>query len=150
MLLQSVLQASSLSLPDPLDRAAPGLGRTDGLPSGSCLFQTAKEFQTPSEKRHHRMRFPMGKDMGSSTPAPGRHTHRHRRGKDSSLYYKYFSSVSRKSPAVSARQGEELEPIRDHILPEEGRPARQRIPTGPRDHLGRKLFLTAFQAAAGH
>lgn len=109
----------------------------------------AKEFQTPSEKHHHRMCFPMGKDMGSSTPVPG-DTDRHRRGKDGSLYYKYFSSVSSKSPAVSARQGEELEPIRDHILPEEGRPARQPIPTGPRDHLGRKLFLTAFQAAAGH
>lgn len=120
------------------------------MPFGSLLFQMPKEFQTPSEKHHHGMCLPMEKDFGLFQPSPRRHADRHRRGKDSSLYYKYFSSVSRKSPAVSARQGEELEPIRDHILPEEGRPAYQPIPTGPRDHLQRKLFLTAFQAAAGH
>lgn len=121
----------------------------DELPSGSLLFQMAKEFQTPAGKHHPRMCSPMGKDAGPSIPAPG-DADRHRRGKDGSLYYKYFFSVSRKSPAVSERQREELEPIRDHILPEESRPARQPVPTGPRDHLGRKLFLTAFQAAAGH
>lgn len=109
----------------------------------------AKEFPTLAGKRPPRMCSPMGKDVGPSTPAPG-DADRHMRRKDASLYYKYFSSVSRKSPAVSERQGEELEPIRDHILPEEGRSARQPIPTGRRDHLGRKLFLTAFQAAAGH
>lgn len=148
----SVLQASSLRLaaslshcpPCEVDRAIPGLGRRDGLPSGSLLFQMDKEFQTPSEKRHHRVCFPMGKDVGSSIPAPGDT----QTGIGGERTVPCTINISPASPVnlqpCQRGSGKELEPIRDHILPEEGRPAHQPMPTGPWDHLGRKLFLTAF------